>query len=292
MTTVLQTAGEATLEARRAPLHVASVTLRARDMAALARFYETTMGLERIAATQEAVTLGAGGEGFLRIEAAPDAPAGGAGEAGLFHTAFLLPSRADLGRWLSAALEAGVPLEGASDHAVSEALYLSDPEGNGIEIYADRGRADWPVRGGQIAMTTARMDTGAVRAEGARAGAPTLRFPAGARIGHVHLKVGDAAQAEAFYAGRLGFDVTHRRPQAAFFAMGGYHHHLAANAWSSAGAGPRRPEGAGLAEVGLAVTDPALWTSLSAKLGGEGASDATATATDPWGTVIRLRQTV
>jgi catechol 2,3-dioxygenase len=288
MAAVMEAGGDAARAARRAPLLVASVALRARDMDALARFYETTMGLEWIAATPEAVTLGAGGEGFLRIEAAPDAPPAAPDEAGLFHTAFLLPSRADLGRWLGAALEAGVPLEGASDHAVSEALYLSDPEGNGIEIYADRARVDWPVRGGEIAMTTARMDIAAVRAEGARAGAPALRFPAGARIGHVHLKVGDAAQAEAFYAGRLGFEVTHRRPQAAFFAMGGYHHHLAANAWSSAGAGPRRPGALGLAEVGLAVTDRALWASLSAKLGAEGAAEAT--ATDPWGTAIRLRR--
>jgi catechol 2,3-dioxygenase len=274
------------LEARRAPLHVASVALRARDMEALARFYETTMGLERLAESRAAVTLGAGGEGFLRIEAAPDAPAPAPGEAGLFHTAFLLPSRADLGRWLAAALASGLALDGASDHAVSEALYLSDPEGNGIEIYADRQRPDWPVRGGEVAMTTARMDFAAVRAEGARAGAPSLRFPAGARIGHVHLKVGDAAQAEAFYAGRLGFAVTHRRPQAVFLAMGGYHHHLAANAWGSAGAGPRDPAARGLAEVALAVTDPALWADLSARLGAEGAAEAT--ATDPWGTAIRL----
>jgi catechol 2,3-dioxygenase len=290
MTAVMETGKAAALEARQAPLHVASVALRARDMDGLARFYETTLGLERLAESRSAVTLGAGGEGFLRIEAAQDAPAAGPGEAGLYHTAFLLPSRADLGRWLSAALTAGVPLEGASDHAVSEALYLSDPEGNGIEIYADRARADWQVRGGEVAMTTARMDTGAVQAEGARAGAPTLRFPAGARIGHVHLKVGDAARAEAFYAGQLGFDVTHRRPQAAFFALGGYHHHLAANAWGSAGAGPRRPGALGLAEVALAVTDPALWAALSAKLGADGAKEAT--ATDPWGTAIRLRRAV
>jgi catechol 2,3-dioxygenase len=286
MTAAMEAIGEGVLEARRAPLHVALVALRARDMEALARFYEATMGLERMAASQAAVTLGLGGEGFLRIEAAPDAPLAGEGEAGLFHTAFLLPSRADLGRWLSAALAAGVGLEGASDHAVSEALYLSDPEGNGIEIYADRPRADWPVRGGELAMTTARMDMAAVRAEGARAGAPTLRFPAGARIGHVHLKVGDAARAEAFYAGLLGFGVTHRRPQAVFLAMGGYHHHLAANAWGSAGAGVRRPGAAGLAEVALSVTDPALWAALSARLGAQGT--AVATAADPWGTAIRL----
>lgn len=290
MSTTMQAIGEAALEARRAPLHVASVALRARDMAALARFYETMMGLERLAEGRDAVTLGAGGAGFLRIEAAPDAPAAAPGEAGLFHTAFLLPSRADLERWLSAALAAGLPLEGASDHAVSEALYLSDPEGNGIEIYADRPRADWPRRGDEIAMTTARMDIAAVRAEGARAGAPTLRFPAGARIGHVHLRVGDAAQAEAFYAGRLGFAVTHRRPQAVFLAMGGYHHHLAANAWGSAGAGTRRPGATGLAEVGLTVTDDGLWAVLSEGLGAKGAAEAT--ATDPWGTAIRLRRAV
>jgi catechol 2,3-dioxygenase len=261
-----------TLESHKAPLHIESVALRAREMDALADFYERTLGLDRIAATTDRVSLGSGGAAYLHIDAAPSGRPEPENAAGLFHTAFLLPDRASLGRWFLRAHGLGAPFEGASDHAVSEAFYMSDPEGNGIEIYADRPRASWRRDAdGGIHMTTERMDVNAVAAEGKAQGSGDGRFPAGARIGHVHLKVGDAGEAERFYTEALGLEVMARRaPHAVFMASGGYHHHIAANTWASRGAG-RRPEDAlGLVEVRLAATDAARHGVLE----------------DPWGNRI------
>jgi catechol 2,3-dioxygenase len=271
------------LESHKAPIHIDAVTLRSGDMAALAAWYEATIGLDRIAAAPERVSLGSGGVAYLHIDAAPGAAPEPDGAAGLFHTAFLLPDRASLGRWFLRARDAGLPFEGASDHAVSEAFYLTDPEGNGIEVYVDRPRAEWRKEpDGGVHMTTARMDLESVVAEARASGLTDGRFPAASRIGHVHLKVGDAAEAERFYAGVLGLDVTHRRaPDAVFLSSGGYHHHIAANTWSSRGAGLRAPGGLGLAEVAMAVTDAAALRDIVARAGGP-------MLTDPWGNRIAL----
>ncbi|MGL4243415.1 MAG: VOC family protein, partial [Beijerinckiaceae bacterium] len=201
---------------------------------------------------------------------------------GLFHTAFVLPDRASLGRWFLRAYQLGVPFEGASDHAVSEAFYLSDPEGNGIEVYVDRPRTEWRKEtDGGVHMTTARMDVESVVAEGREKGDGDGRFPFTARIGHVHLKVGDAAEAERFYTSTFGFDVTHRRaPDAVFLSTGGYHHHLAANSWMSRGAGPRASDALGLAEVALAAD-----ADLIRRIAAQGTGPLLA---DPWGNHIRL----
>jgi catechol 2,3-dioxygenase len=271
------------LQSHQAPIHVAAVSLRVRDLAAVAAYYETAIGLERIAATADRITLGAGGVGFLHLLAAPAAKPEPRGSAGLFHTAFLLPSRAHLGAWFKAAHDRNVTFDGASDHGVSDAFYLTDPEGNGIEVYSDRPAASWgrPVGGKpfEVLMTTAPMDVAAVVAEATKltvaeatkltvaeatkstvaeavtlgAAAAAERFPPDARIGHVHLKVGDIATATAFYTAVLGLDRTYGRSGAAFFAAGGYHHHVATNIWSSAGAGPRDASCAGLASVEFSV---------------------------------------
>jgi catechol 2,3-dioxygenase len=271
------------LESHRAPIHVGSVTLRARDMAALAGFYEGKMGLDRIGAGPDRISLGSGGVAYLHIDAAPSAEPEADGSAGLFHTAFLLPDRASLGRWFLRTHGAGVRFEGASDHAVSEAFYLSDPEGNGIEVYRDRPRAEWRHdTDGAVHMTTARMDLDGVVAAGQAMDMGDGRFPADSRIGHVHLKVGNAAEAEQFYAAAFGFDITHRRrPDAVFLSSGGYHHHLAANSWMSRGSS-RRAEGAtGLAEVAFAVFDPALKSAITDRMGGFRFED-------PWGTRLAV----
>ena len=175
---------------------------------------------------------------------APRAPA--RHTSGLFHQAILVPSRADLAAALHRVVDAGWRLSGASDHLVSEALYLSDPEGNGIEIYRDRPREEWPVRDGTIQMSTVPLDLegvlGELRQRGRRRG-----MPAGTRIGHVHLNVGDLTAAEAFYSGGLGFDVTVRGyPGALFLSAGGYHHHIGLNTWTGEGAPPPPPGSRGL----------------------------------------------
>ncbi|MGL4241614.1 MAG: VOC family protein, partial [Beijerinckiaceae bacterium] len=185
------------LESHKAPVHIEAVTLRAADMAALASWYEAKLGLDLIATAADRISLGSGGVPYFHIDAAPNGREEGRASAGLFHTAFVLPDRASLGRWFLRAYQLGVPFEGASDHAVSEAFYLSDPEGNGIEVYVDRPRAEWRKEpDGGVHMTTARMDVESVVAEGREKGDGDGRFPFAARIGHVHLKVGDAAEAE------------------------------------------------------------------------------------------------
>jgi catechol 2,3-dioxygenase len=254
-------------------------------MSGLAAFYEEKIGLARLAESEDRISLGAGEAAFLHIDSAPLGIPEPPEAAGLFHTAFLLPDRASLGRWFLRAQGLGVPFEGASDHGVSDAFYLSDPEGNGIEVYADHPRSSWVHDAdGGVSMKTAPMDVAAVVAEGRANGAGDGRFPDDARIGHVHLKVGDATEAERFYADRFRLAVTHRRPpHAVFLAAGGYHHHLAANTWASRGA-VRRPDGAlGLSEIALAVTEPALFEAITQGPGG-------AEAIDPWGNRLRIQR--
>jgi catechol 2,3-dioxygenase len=263
------------LQSHAAPMHVASVTLAARDLSALADFYEAIIGLDRLPSDGSTVLLGSGGEAYLRLVKAEQSAADDQRAAGLFHTAFLMPSRAALGAWFAAAYQQrGVQFEGASDHGVSEAFYLSDPEGNGIEVYADRPRALWGRSAEGFVMGTSPMDIGDVAAEGQRIGG-SARFPAEARIGHVHLRVGDIAAAEQFYINQLGFAAMARRPGATFLATGGYHHHIAVNTWQSRGAGKRNAGMAGLAEVAFGVNDASLLARI-----GDGP------VTDPWGTCL------
>lgn len=240
---------------------IAGVTLRVADAPRVARFYREVIGLEELSRDGTETVLGAGGRRLLTLVADPAAPEPPPGSAGLFHTAFLLPSRRDLGLWLRAAAERGVTLDGASDHLVSEAIYLADPEGNGIEVYADRPREAWRREGGQVAMATRPLDLRALAA--AAPGPLPERAPEGTVVGHVHLKVGDVAEAERFWSGVAGLEVSARYAGAAvFLARGGYHHHLAANAWDSRGAGKRADGLRGLVSVAFAggldapVTDP------------------------------------
>jgi len=210
--------------------------------------------------------------------------------AGLFHTAFLLPTRADLGRWLGFASQNDIRLAGAADHKVSEAVYLADPEGNGIEIYADRPLAEWDGGDSGFAMTNDPLnlpDLVAAGGEGAWTG-----MPANAFIGHVHLRVGDLTQAELFYGDALGFDVTCRFAGATFFGADGYHHQMAANTWSNRSAGPRSADMAGLDRVDLLVPDEGIRARIADRARRSGAAVELQAdrlvLTDPWGVAIGL----
>ena len=222
-----------------------SVRLTAADPEGMRDFYRDAIGLSELQPEDGIVRLGTDGDsGAAIVELAgdPDAPPRPRGTSGLFHLAILVPTRADLARALQRVAEAGWRLSGASDHLVSEALYLNDPEGNGIELYRDRPREEWPIRDGAVQMDTLPLDLdgvlGELRREDAESG-----MPDGTRIGHVHLNVGDLPAAEAFYSGALGFDVTVRGyPGALFVSAGGYHHHLGLNTWAGEGA-PAAPEG-------------------------------------------------
>ncbi|KFB10285.1 VOC family protein [Nitratireductor basaltis] len=255
------------------PLHIGEVGLNARDANALADFYKNLLGLTETETQAGEIRLGVAGTTLLVIRDTPDALRDDAREAGLFHTAFLLPERRDLARWLQFALSQGLRLEGASDHLVSEAVYLSDPEGNGIEIYVDRPAEDWPRKGQEIDMKTLPLDVDALMATLSADDAGWSGAPEGTVIGHIHLRVGDPARAGQWWNEVVGLETMARYgSQAEFLASGGYHHHVGVNNWRSAGAGPRDRKRAGLSYV--------LFT-------GEGAGEARSIH-DPWGTEIRF----
>jgi catechol 2,3-dioxygenase len=242
-----------------AATHVGAVRLRAADLDALSTFYERAIGLRSLARENGLVRLGVDeGEPLVELAAAPGAPARPPVSTGLFHLAILVPERADLARALLRLSAAGWRLTGASDHLVSEALYLDDPEGNGIELYRDRPREEWRHEaGGELAMATLPLDLDAVLAElGAGDANDPGPMPAGTRIGHVHLKVARLDDAERFYSDTLELEVMVRSyPGALFVSAGGYHHHIGLNTWQSAGAAPP-PEGAlGLEHFELVLPD-------------------------------------
>lgn len=233
---------------------VGRVSLKVTDLDRLADYYQTVIGFTLRDQTAGQVTLGTAAEDILVLiesrggRAMPNRP-------GLYHFAILLPSRPALGQWLTHLAESGYRLQGASDHAVSEALYLADPEGNGIEVYRDRPRTEWPLAGNEVRMTLDPLDFEGVVAEAT----PTAwaGLPAGTTLGHMHLQVNDTRQAEAFYVDVLGFDLMQRYPGASFISAGGYHHHLGANVWHSAGAAPRPPEALGLHSFSILLPDEA-----------------------------------
>ncbi len=166
---------------------------------------------------------------------------------GLYHFAILLPARGDLARTLRRLIDARYPIDGASDHLASEALYLADPDGNGIEIYADRPRSAWTYRNGQLQMAALPLDLEDLMTELKTDPRPWNGLPHGTRIGHIHLHVANLRAAEAFYRDVLGFDLmVHYGGSASFLSVGGYHHHIGLNTWAGTGAPPPPPDTIGL----------------------------------------------
>ncbi len=272
------------------PLQIAAISLAVRDLNRVTAFYRDGLGLGVLRQTAGEIELGADGAALVHLLHRPTAIADDPAAAGLFHTAFLLPGAADLGRWLVHARAMGLQLDGAADHLVSQAVYLSDPEGNGVEVYADRPRSEWtwtgPAVARRITMANKRLDLAGLMAQ---ASAPWSGAPAGTRIGHVHLRVGDLARATAFYVGVLGLDVTSMGSEAAFLSTGGYHHHLGVNVWRSPGAGPRDPARAGLASVTMAASDPAVADAIARR--GQADDLANTGLRDPWGTQVKITTT-
>jgi catechol 2,3-dioxygenase len=273
--------------------HIGKVRLRVADIDDLTAFYERVIGLHAAERDGELVRLGPeGGEPLIELVAAPGAPAAPSFSTGLFHVAILVPDRVELARSLQRVANAGWRLTGASDHLVSEALYLSDPEGNGIEIYRDRPRDQWNRDNGELRMATLPLDLQSVLGElESGEGAPN-GMPAATKIGHVHLQVADIPAAEGFYNGALGLDVMVRSyPGALFLAAGGYHHHLGLNTWQSAGA-PPPPEGAlGLDRYELVLPDAGDLDAAAERLGERGDPvrvEEGVLATDPSGNRVLL----
>lgn len=254
------------------PSHVGRIGIVSRDAQALSRFYQTAVGLRELRNSGGQITLGVGDRPLMEIEQSagvrPDDPRA----AGLYHTAFLLPSRADLGRWIKHATESRLQITGAADHLVSEALYMNDPEGNGIEVYADRDRSNWSWDGSSVRMANSALDAEGIIAS-ANGNPAWDGAPENSLIGHVHLRVGDANAAREFWNDKVGYDtMLEYGPQAVFLSSGGYHHHIGANSWQSKGAGPRDRDRTGLQWVELLQKGPAVERGFA----------------DPWGTEIRI----
>ncbi|MCK0208170.1 VOC family protein [Starkeya koreensis] len=272
-------------------LGMGAVRLRVRDAARSVAFYTQTIGLGLLQrGTDGIVRLGVGQRVIVELEEAREARPRPRGSAGLFHVAILVPDRPALAVVLRRLIAQGIRL-GASDHIVSEALYLDDPDGNGIEIYRDRPAASWKWAGGTVEMATNGLDLRDVLAD-LPAGAPAEQpMPAGTRVGHVHLQVGDLAIARRFYVDTLGLDVTtDRYPGALFVSADGYHHHLGLNVWQSRGAGAASADSIGLVHFELLLPDAAAVEALRARLTAAGESvvpvEGGFAVADPWG--IRL----
>lgn len=225
-----------------------AVRLTVADPARSRAFYEGAIGLPASERDDGTLAIGVPGEpALVELKGDSSAPALDRRATGLYHLAILMPSRRDLALALARLAEARWPLDGASDHLVSEALYLSDPDGNGIEIYRDRPRQEWRHVDGKLAMDTLPLDLDSVLGELSALSELKPMAPAGTRMGHVHLQVSDIPEAEQFYSGVLGFDVMIRGyPGALFVSAGGYHHHLGLNTWHSRGAAPPAPGAIGL----------------------------------------------
>jgi catechol 2,3-dioxygenase len=227
---------------------VGPVRLTVTDLDRSRMFYGRMIGLRAAELEDGTLGLGAAGEpALIELRGDSSAPRLNRRAPGLYHLAIVLPSRLDLAIALARLAQSRWPLDGASDHLVSEALYLSDPDGNGIEIYRDRPRAEWPRSGGELKMSTLPLDLDDILGELRGASELQGEVPAGTKIGHVHLQVSDLGAAEDFYHGVLGFDLMVRGyPGALFVSAGGYHHHLGLNTWHSAGAAPAPAGSVGL----------------------------------------------
>ena len=220
-------------------LSISQVRLRTRELARAANFYIGVLGLIRLDDLVDSeVRLGVRDDINPRIVLVEDRRSASLQRAvpGLYHVALLLPSRKDLGIAILALAAAGWRLDGASDHFVSEAVYLSDPDGNGIELYRDRPRDEWTWQDHDVVMGLDPFDFKGVVGEGEEAGESWSGMPFGTTIGHMHLQVSDVAQSREFYEDVVGLEVTNRvYPGAAFLSAGGYHHHVGLNAWNTQG---------------------------------------------------------
>ena len=286
------TVGNGPKFANRTPMRVGMVTLRVRDLDKVTDYYRDAIGLTVMTRTATGARLGAGGVPLLDLERREGAAREARNAAGLYHTAFLMPTRKDLARWLVHAAANRIPLTGFADHLVSESVYLDDPEGNGIEVYADRAPELWQWNADTVTMATDPLDIDGLLALTDTRTTSYARAPDGLRIGHMHLRVGDLEQADRFYRGVIGFEPTRKRTGAAFLSSGRYHHHLALNVWQSSGAGPRDDAATGLAWFSLEIAAPEILATQEQRLRQAGSpavaiADGIETA-DPWGTKVRL----
>jgi catechol 2,3-dioxygenase len=284
--------------------HIGQVRLRVADLERALSFYRDTLGLEvqrdmgdslslASRSTTEEPDNAAGRRQLIVLEERPGISRRPSRPrtAGLYHVALLLPSRGDLGRSLLGLGQTGYPLRGMSDHGVSESLYLDDPDGNGLEIYADRPQELWPIEDGVVQMTVEPMDVEGVLAAAQEGPEPWRGLSPETIVGHVHFTVSHMDRAVAFYREVIGFDVMMRVPSLTAVSAGGYHHHVNLNTWAGEGAPPDSEQVAGLVSWELRVPADEHRRALIERLAGAGALTGEGTgvsAVDPDGISIQI----
>ena len=273
-------------------IRLGAVSLQVADLARSLTYYQRVLGMRVLRQDGPFAALGPHGDDAPLVELhelAGARPVPRRGRLGLYHFAILLPDRPALGRFIRHLAAIG-EYAGMSDHFVSEAVYLTDPDGLGIEVYADRPRNAWRHEAGQLVMATEPLDVQSVVA--AAGGATWDGMPVGTTMGHVHFFVDDIGRATAFYHEGLGFEkMVWNYPGAMFMAAGGYHHHLGANTWAASA--PRAESGdARLLEWVIVMPDAASLDGAARSLEGAGhdvsRTDDDATVVDPWGTRLRM----
>jgi catechol 2,3-dioxygenase len=269
-----------------------AVTLRVADLDAMIRYYRDGVTLDLLAQEGGLAVLGRGTTPVVLLEHAPELRHAAPGSAGLFHTAVLFESEADLAAALySVATRYPGTYTGSADHLVSNAFYFTDPEGNGVELYWDRDRSLWQWANGRVVMDSLRLDPNAFLSEHLTEAALETASHRPGSVGHVHLSVGDVPTARAFYVDALGFAVTANLGSALFVSAGGYHHHMAMNVWRSKGAGLRAPA-RGHGQVHIEVPSADELAAVSRRLRDHGVETRddgrTVGLDDPWGNRIEL----
>ena len=270
-------------------VYVEQVSLNVLDLKKAVQFYTEIIGFKVLKQTGQKANLTADGKTLLlTLEQPKDVIPKEDKSAGLYHFAILLPTRADLSVFLRHIIKTGYPL-GASDHHVSEALYMTDPDGNGIEIYIDRPSSEWKWTDGEVHMVTDSLDGDGLLAE---SGAEWTGLPAGTIMGHIHLHVSDLKEAEEFYVNGLGFEIVSHYPQALFISSGGYHHHIAINTWQGVGATKRLKNMVGLNWYTIVFPDVEMRKQAINRLKNIGATisedDGLFVTEDPAGNYIHL----
>jgi catechol 2,3-dioxygenase len=249
---------------------IGSISLIVKDLGRVLDFYEGHLGLIRLRKEDSKVVLGASNNGpdLVILNEQRGAQERPIKAPGLFHTAFLYPDRKELARILQRLVQHGVRFQGFADHLVSEALYLMDPEGNGVELYSDRPRDHWKWSGGSVAMATDPLDLESLMAELDGESTAWSGTPPDLRIGHIHLQVSELDLAEGFWSRQAGFDVVQRDyPGALFVSAGGYHHHLGLNIWNSARSALPKGIFTGLQSFSIRLPDVASLTELAGRMG-------------------------
>lgn len=270
-----------TLYAHTMPSFIGDYTLRVKNLEVVSRYYQSVIGLTPISLTPSRHVLGVDGVPLLTLNHYPDIAIASRRKTGLFHIAFLVPTRKDLSNFLKHLTNKRISIDGAADHLVSEALYMQDPEGNGIEVYVDRAYDEWTFDKDGVVMDTLPLNHNELRAIADKETQSTIA--SGTRIGHIHLKVDNLDTALSFYNIQLKQDVQETYPGAYFLAAGTYHHHIAINTWMSAGYKETNELTTGLESFTIIIKEKSLFNNIADHSLAESISDTQISIPTQWG---------